>query len=97
MTRSPLWITEKDVVTLIDLPGAIEALERVLALEAAGEAANLPKTHLMVAQNDAMHGIGAAVTGEGICGFKTWVNVRGKSETTVTLFSLRGRRLSCRH
>ncbi len=72
----------------MDLHGAIGALEATLALEAVGEASNLPKTHLMVARNDAMHAIGAAVAGEGICGFKTWVNVRGQSETVVTLFSL---------
>ena len=88
MTGAPLWITEADVVELISLPEAIDALEGTLALEAEGRSANLPKTHLMVGANDAMHAIGAAVAGEGICGFKTWVNLQGKSETTLTLFSL---------
>ncbi|MEX2455501.1 MAG: ornithine cyclodeaminase family protein [Rhodospirillaceae bacterium] len=88
MTAAPIWITEAEVVELISLPEAIDALERTLALEADGKAENLSKTHLMVGANDAMHSIGAAVAGEGICGFKTWVNVRGKSATTVTLFSL---------
>lgn len=85
---APLWITERDVVELLSLPEAIDALGRTLALEAGGGAANLPKTHLMVAGNDAMHAIGAAVAGAGVCGFKTWVNVGGRSETTLTLFSL---------
>lgn len=84
----PLWITERDVVELLALPEAVGALERTLALEAEGGAANLPKTHLMVAGNDAMHAVGAAVAGAGVCGFKTWVNVGGRSETTLTLFSL---------
>lgn len=88
MANAPVWITEKDVVELVSLPDAIEALKRTLILEAGGGAENLPKTHLMVASNDAMHAIGAAVAGAGICGFKTWVNIRGKSETTITLFSL---------
>lgn len=88
MAETPIWITEKDVVELISLPEAIDALERTLALEAGGLAVNLPKTHAMVAANDAMHAIGAAVAGEGMCGFKTWVNLQGKSETTLTLFSL---------
>ncbi|MEK9646141.1 MAG: ornithine cyclodeaminase family protein [Alphaproteobacteria bacterium] len=88
MGGAPIWITEKDVVELISLPEAIDALERTLALEARDLAVNLPKTHVMVAANDAMHGIGAAVAGEGICGFKTWVNIQGKSETTLTLFAL---------
>lgn len=88
MTRHPIWITEAEVVSLIDLPGAMDALERVLALEAGGAAENLPKTHLMVGDNDAMHAIGAAIAGAGLCGTKTWVNVGGKSSTVVILFSL---------
>jgi alanine dehydrogenase len=88
MSSAPIWITEAEVVGLMSLPEAIGALERTLALEAEGKAASLPKTHLMVGANDAMHAIGASVAGEGICGFKTWVNVAGKSATTMTLFSL---------
>ncbi|MBT6285004.1 MAG: ornithine cyclodeaminase family protein, partial [Rhodospirillaceae bacterium] len=87
MTDKPIWLTEADVVGLISLPEAIDALETTLALEAEDQAASMPKTHLMVAANDAMHAIGASVAGEGICGFKTWINVQGKSETTMTLFS----------
>jgi ornithine cyclodeaminase len=48
----------------------------------------MAKTHLMVAANDAMHAIGAAVAGAGLCGTKTWVNVGGKSQTVLVLFSL---------
>ncbi|MFT5487040.1 MAG: alanine dehydrogenase [Paracoccaceae bacterium] len=88
MTDKPIWLTEADVVALISLPEAIDALEATLALEADDLAASMPKTHLMVAANDAMHAIGASVAGEGICGFKTWINVQGKSETTMTLFSM---------
>jgi len=88
MTDQPLWITEAEVVSLVSLPEAIDALERILALEARGAAESMPKTHLMVAANDAMHAIGASVAGAGICGFKTWVNVGGKSATVVVLFSL---------
>jgi ornithine cyclodeaminase len=83
-----LWITEADVTDLISLPEAIDALERILGMEARGEAANMAKSHLMVAANDAMHAIGAAVAGAGLCGTKTWVNVGGKSATVLVLFSL---------
>ena len=88
MPDAPIWISEAEVVGLISLPEAIDALERTLALEAEAKAASMPKTHLMVAHNDAMHAIGGAASGEGICGFKTWINVQGKSETTMTLFSM---------
>ena len=88
MPSAPLWITESDVTSLMSLPEAVEALERMLALEAKGAAANMPKAHLMVGANDAMHALGAAVAGAGLCGTKTWVNVGGKSQTVLVLFSL---------
>ena len=88
MPDAPIWISEAEVVGLISLPEAIDALELTLALEAEAKATSMPKTHLMVADNDAMHAIGGAASGEGICGFKTWINVQGKSETTMTLFSM---------
>ncbi len=93
MSSQPLWITEADVTELISLPDAIDALERVLAMEARDDAANMPKAHLMVASNDAMHAIGAAVPGAGLCGTKTWINVGGKSQTVLVLFSLDDGRL----
>ncbi len=93
MSVAPIWITEADVTAMMTLPDAIAALERVLAMEAAGAAANMPKTHLMVADNDAMHAIGASVAGSGLCGTKTWVNVGGKSQTVLVLFSLEDGRL----
>ena len=93
MAAAPLWITEADVTSSVALPDAIEALERALRLEAQGQAASMPKTHLMVGANDAMHAIGASVSGAGLCGTKTWVNVGGKSQTVLVLFSLEDGRL----
>ncbi len=88
MANAPLWITEADVVSHMPLAEAVGALERILRLEAEGQAANMPKAHLMVGSNDALHAIGGAVAGAGICGTKTWVNVGGKSQTVLVLFSL---------
>lgn len=88
MTDTPTWITEAEIVSLISLPEAVDALERVLALEADGKASNMPKGHLMVGANNAMHALGASVSGDGLCGFKTWVNISGKSSTVLVLFSL---------
>lgn len=84
----PLWLTESDVTSLIDLAGAIAALERVLAAEADGQARNMTKTHVMVGANDALQAIGGVVAADGLCGTKTWVNVAGKSQTVLILFSL---------
>ncbi len=88
MTTAPLWITEAEVVSLISLPEAVSALEHTLAMEARVQAINMPKTIQMVGDNNAMHALGAAVSGAGLCGTKTWVNVDGKSSTVLVLFSL---------
>jgi len=88
MNAAPLWITEADVTSLVALPQAVTALEKTLALEAKGAAANMPKTHLMVGANNAMHALGASVAGAGLCGTKTWVNIDSKSQTVLVLFSL---------
>ena len=88
MTQIPLWITEADVVSLINVPRAIDALERILPMEARDQARNMTKGVLMVGDNDAMQVLGASVAGAGLCGFKTWVNISGKSSTVVVLFSL---------
>ena len=41
---TPLWITESDVVSLMDMPAAIRALEAGLRSEASGAAANMAAT-----------------------------------------------------
>ena len=93
MAAAPLWITETDVTSLISLPEAVDALERVLAMEARGRAANMGKTHVMVGPNDVLQAIGGSVAGAGLCGTKTWVNVGGKSQTVLVLFALEDGRL----
>lgn len=88
MTQTPLWLSEADVAAAIDLPAAIGALKRVLSAEAEGQAVNMAKTHLMVGPNDVLQAIGGAVAPARICGTKTWVNVGGKSQTLLILYSL---------
>ncbi len=88
MTHGPIWLSEADVTASIDLGAAIGALARVLAAEADGKAQNMQKTLTMVGANDALQAIGGSVAAEGLCGTKTWVNVAGKSQTILVLFSL---------
>jgi len=88
MEQPPIWLTEADTTSLIDLSGAIAALESVLKDEAGGLAESMPKTHLMVGDNNAMHALGGVLHGEGICGTKTWVNIDGKSATLLIVYSL---------
>ncbi len=86
--NAPRWFTEADVTSTLDLPTAIDALERVLAAEHSGGAENMTKTHLMVGDNDVLNALGGALHTQGLCGTKTWVNVRGRSQTLLVLFSL---------
>ena len=88
MKNSPFWLTEADVTSLIDLNGAIAALESTLKEEAGGMVESMPKTHLMVGANNAMHALGGALQGQSICGTKTWVNIDGKSATLLIIYSL---------
>ena len=58
MNETPLWLTESDVVSLIDMGDAIAALEKGLAQEAAGTAQNMVKTHALWGDGSTLHAIG---------------------------------------
>ncbi|MDX1484296.1 MAG: ornithine cyclodeaminase family protein [Alphaproteobacteria bacterium] len=79
-----LWLTEADVVSLINLSGVIEALEQGLKLEAEGKAKNLHKGQ-SVWQGGSLNVTGAQFTGAGFAGAKVWSNVGGKSAPLVLL------------
>jgi alanine dehydrogenase len=83
----PLWITEADVVAALSLPEAIEALERGLALEAAGQARNMAKTHQIWGGHHTLHAIGAVVEGAHVVGTKTWAHTAGGATPLVTLWN----------
>ena len=95
MSDAPLWLTEADVTRCMDVGAGIDALETVLAVTGEGVGKNMNKTHLMVGANDVLQAIGGAVPSEGLCGTKTWVNVGGKSQTLLLLFSLTDGALKC--
>src|SRR5262249_56295307 len=72
-----LWITEAEVVRLMDMKGAIAALDRGLALEAAGKAENMVKTHAIWGGHHTLHAIGATFADEGFVGTKNWAHAIG--------------------
>lgn len=78
------WITEAEVVSLINLSGVIAALERALGLEYRGEARNLRKGQTAW-QGGSLNITGAQFTGVGFSGAKVWTNVGGKSAPLVLL------------
>jgi ornithine cyclodeaminase len=88
MTAEPLiWLTESDVVELIDLEAAIEALEHGLALEGAGEARNVPKALGTWGDGSSMHSLGSMFPQAGYVGFKTWANTKQGAQAIFSLFS----------
>ena len=72
--RAPLWISEAEVVSLMDMREAIEALEKGLLAEAQGEARNMVKTHVEWGQGSTLQAIGAAFPRAGFVGTKTWAH-----------------------
>jgi alanine dehydrogenase len=83
----PMWITEADVVAALSLPEAIDALEKGLALEAAGTARNMPKTHQIWGGHHTLHAIGAVVEGANMVGTKTWAHTAGGATPLVTMWN----------
>lgn len=83
----PLWISEADVVAALSLPEAIDALEKGLALEAAGSARNMAKTHQIWGGHHTLHAIGAVVEGAHVVGTKTWAHTAGGATPLVTMWN----------
>lgn len=85
----PIWIQEADVVDLMALPDAIEALRAGLSEEAAGRAANMVKTHATWGNGSTLHAIGAVFEGAGTVGTKTWAHTEGGAAPLLILFDAR--------
>jgi len=79
-----LWLTEKDVTSLINLSGVVAALERALLLEAEGKAVNMYKAQTVWAAGS-VNVTGAQFVSEGFAGGKMWCNVGGSSEPLTIL------------
>ena len=79
-----LWLTEKDVTSLINLSGVVAALERALLLEAEGKAVNMYKAQT-VWDAGSVNVTGAQFVSEGFAGGKMWCNVGGSSEPLTIL------------
>jgi len=79
-----LWLTEKDVTSLINLSGVVAALEKALLLEAEGKAVNMYKAQT-VWNAGSVNVTGAQFVSEGFAGGKMWCNVGGSSEPLTIL------------
>src|SRR5207253_11378445 len=83
---SPLWISEAEVVAMMDVGEAIVALEKGLLTEARGEAQNMVKTHVGWGDGSTLHAIGAVFGSEQFVGTKTWAHTEGGATPLLILF-----------
>jgi len=84
--RPLIWITEAEVVELVDLEEAIDALEHGLALEGAGEAKNVAKALGTWGDGSSMHSLGSMFPQAGFVGFKSWANTKRGATAVFSLF-----------
>jgi ornithine cyclodeaminase len=84
MTAEAIWITEAEVVELMDLGEAITALEAALREEARGGAQNMTKTLLQYGKNN-LHAIGGKLG--NLVGTKTWTHTQGGTCPLLLLWS----------
>ncbi|MCB0218242.1 MAG: ornithine cyclodeaminase family protein [Chrysiogenetes bacterium] len=90
---SPRWISEAEVVEMLSLREAIDALAEGLKREASGSAQNMVKTHAAWPVEDkeaTLHAIGAVFTPKGyehgFVGTKTWAHTPGGATPLFALF-----------
>jgi ornithine cyclodeaminase len=90
--ESALWISESEVVSMMDIGGAISALERGLLAEAEGNAQNMIKTHVEW-DGSTLHAIGAVFPAMSCCGTKTWAHTNDGATPLLILFDSNNGRL----
>src|SRR5437762_13381954 len=83
---SPLWISEAEVVAMMDMGEAIIALKNGLLMEARGDAKNMVKTHVGWGDGSTLHAIGAVFAKEQLAGTKTWAHTEGGTTPLLILF-----------
>ena len=81
-----LWISETDVVSMMDMGRAVDALETGLLAEAEGNAKNMVKTHVEWEDGSTLHAIGAIFSQAGFAGTKTWSHTKGGATPLLFLF-----------
>jgi alanine dehydrogenase len=84
--ESALWISESDVVSMMDMGEAIAALETGLLAEARGEAQNMIKSHVEWGDGATLHAIGAVFPSAGYAGTKTWPHTKNGATPLLILF-----------
>lgn len=77
MAADPVWITEREVVDLVDLPMAIDLVETTLRAQARGEVADMDKAHVSWGAGQGLHALGSVDQARGLVATKTWAHTGG--------------------
>ncbi|NYT59971.1 ornithine cyclodeaminase family protein [Alcaligenaceae bacterium] len=88
-----LYLTEQDVVSVLDMPTAIDALQGMLTAQGHGKVKNVPKALGTWGDGSSMHALGSVMTEDGQCGFKTWVYTKKGGGSMYSLFDSENGRL----
>lgn len=83
------WISEHDVVSVLDLGVALEALRAGFAQEGTGTATALDKTLLGYGDHATLHALGAAFPAAGYAGTKVWTHTPGGADPVLVMFDVR--------
>lgn len=94
MTNDAIYLTEADVVSLVDLTDAIDALEDACARQGRGETLEIPKALGTFGDGSSFHSLGSAFPDAGIGGFKNWINTKRGAVSLMTVFDVEQGRLS---
>lgn len=86
MAEPMRYLSEHDVVSVLDMPSAIDALQDVLAAQGRDEARNLPKSLATWGDGSSMHALGSLMSAGGYAGFKTWVHTKAGGGSVFSLF-----------
>jgi len=86
MAEPMRYLSEQDVVSVLDMPRAIDALQDTLAAQGRNEARNLPKSLATWGDGSSMHALGSVMTAGGYAGFKTWVHTKQGGGSVFSLF-----------
>lgn len=81
-----LWLTESDIVSLVDLNDAVDALERGLRRQGEGQSLNVAKALGGWGDGSSMHSLGSAFPEFGYVGFKNWVNTKRGATALFVMF-----------
>jgi ornithine cyclodeaminase/alanine dehydrogenase-like protein (mu-crystallin family) len=81
-----LLLRERDVYSLLEMPGNIMVLEQAFGVLAQGNAVNRARTRI-TQENGVMHLLAAGVPTMGVIGFKTYTVFRSGMRSLVMLYS----------